>query len=75
MSKDLFIEMLRISKTKYTIIDDNSVLKAYKHYLLNAETIIHVENTKEILNASRYCYSYWIFDKDQQFLGVYHYEC
>ena len=75
MSKDLFIEMLTVSKTKHTIITDSTELVAYKHKLPTAETIIHVENTRNELNASKYCYSYWIFDKDQQFLGVYHYEC
>lgn len=75
MSKDAFIKMLTRTNTKHTIVKDTSVLAVYRHYLLNAETIIHVENTKDILNSSKYCYSYWIFDKEQQFLGVYHYEC
>jgi hypothetical protein len=75
MNKDLFIEMLKTSKTKYTVRDHNEVL-IYRHGLITAETIIQVDNTNDkLFNASRYCYSYWIFDKDGELLGVYHYEC
>jgi hypothetical protein len=75
MSKDLFIEMLRNTNTKHTILKDTAELIVYKHKLPTAQTIVHVENTRNELNASKYCYSYWIFDKEQKFLGVYHYEC